>query len=55
MDQSYLKKSHSQKNTIRLEQNLKELKQLTENSGFTPMKTWTDQEQLFSLHYLSVN
>ncbi len=33
---------------------LEEFKLLAENSGFTAMKTWTDQEQLFSLHYLSV-
>ncbi|PFG13255.1 L-histidine N(alpha)-methyltransferase [Bacillus sp. es.036] len=33
---------------------IKEFQQLAENAGFLPMKTWTDKERLFSLHYFSV-
>lgn len=33
---------------------IEEFQQLAANAGFLPMKTWTDSERLFSLHYFSV-
>lgn len=33
---------------------LDEFRSLAERAGFTPVRSWVDEEQLFSLHYMSV-